>query len=277
MSWLEDQNRREWDQSWRERWDDCVRKSRARWRRMFRGDTLIFGVQVLKPVPGVPGDNPPLVPMDITGYAMWMTAKYFLADPDQQSVVQLTNATTAIYFPSPTAGMGVITMPPRATLFFPDQDVRIIYDVQIASPTGVVSTVEVGFIDVEPDVTRATVIPVAPTPQFTIVSIPVASGSTGPYQVLAGDGVVEFDTRDGLQARAILPSAPTVGEKHTFAWLYWVSSSPPILIDAGAGMLIQPYSQTVQSSGVFAQTTNITDFGARITYQFDGAKWIIVA
>lgn len=156
-NWLEQQTCDPIDsQSWRRRWEgECCDSDGLRRRRMFRGDTLVFLVQVLKPAPGSVGDCPALVPVDLTGYTVRFTAKYYLPDNDRQAVVQLTNAIGGgIVVTSALAGMATLTVPPSATRFFPDGIVRIVYDVQVVDAGGIVSTVEIGIIQVIPNVTR---------------------------------------------------------------------------------------------------------------------------
>lgn len=115
-------------------------------REMFRGDSLVFGVQVIR-------DG---IPQDISGWRMWCTVKYFVQDPDNRAVVQLDSTTTGIDFTDPPIGKAEIAMPASATLFFPDGVVSLVYDVQVKDLLGRIFTVESGTIAVSPDVTRAT-------------------------------------------------------------------------------------------------------------------------
>ena len=122
---------------------------------MSRGDTFVRDIQVTAPPPGAPPGAQP-VPVDITGWTLWFTAKYNLADVDAQAVAQLSTLTSGIVLTTPTAGKAEITMPPGATVNFADAPVSIYYDVQAKDLSGRIFTVERGVIVVTPDVTRTT-------------------------------------------------------------------------------------------------------------------------
>lgn len=124
---------------------------------MFRGDTFPIQVQVTKVPVGSPPGTPP-VPVDVTGWKFWFSVKRYYADPDNQAVFQTnsTDGTGAIVFTTPTAGIITCTMPALATVNFPDAVTQLVYDVQGKDLSGNVSTVDVGTIEVTPDVTRAT-------------------------------------------------------------------------------------------------------------------------
>lgn len=127
--------------------DLCLTRRRLE---MFRGNTLVFDVQVKK----APGDTP----VNITGWTMWFTAKYYVTDPDNQAVSQRGNMAplVGITFTQPLVGKAQVTMPPIATVYLPDSEIELVYDVQVKDPTtGVVSTIEVGELVVSPHATRA--------------------------------------------------------------------------------------------------------------------------
>jgi hypothetical protein len=141
---------------------------------MYRGDSLVFSGQVVRPAPGTtahsedpkpilrpfPDAYPPrgpVVPVDITLYAIHLTAKYELPDYDQQAVFALSNAAGGgIVYTTPTAGLVAFTGPALATRSFPDGPVRLIYDVQVTDSLGVVSTVDFGYLLVRPNARRTT-------------------------------------------------------------------------------------------------------------------------
>lgn len=113
---------------------------------MSRGDSFVLAIQVQKLG----------VPQDITLGKLWFTAKYTYVDPDIRAVSQLTSPASGVVFTFPTAGKAVATMPPTATMNFPDGPVKLVYDVQYKDSFGIVSTVDTGTITVYPDVTRTT-------------------------------------------------------------------------------------------------------------------------
>jgi hypothetical protein len=97
MTWLNRQTWLEWQQSWRERWGFPAPREgqEATHREMFRGDSLVFRVQVFRPVLNDPST---LVPVDLTGFSMWCTLKYQVVDQDNQAVAQLTVGSGITYF-----------------------------------------------------------------------------------------------------------------------------------------------------------------------------------
>ena len=125
-------------------------------RTMFRGDTLVFDVQVFQaPQFGAPPGTP-TPPQNITGWFMWFTAKFHASDADSQAVSQVTSAPLGgIVFVDALSGRAEITMPAIATRSFPDGPVALIYDVQTKDLLGRISTVDAGTLTVNPDATRA--------------------------------------------------------------------------------------------------------------------------
>lgn len=130
---------------------------------MLRGDTLVFTESVWTDlitgaIVGVPaGQQPPpgYVPLDITGFTIWFTAKGEFPDPDNRSVSQLDNASVGgITVLSANPGKFKVQMPALATRDFADSDVVLQYDIQIEDAGGRVTTIETGTLTVSPDVTR---------------------------------------------------------------------------------------------------------------------------
>jgi len=123
---------------------------------MRRGDSLIFPVQVVKTTPG--GS---MAPQDLTGWFLWCTIKRTVSDPDPLAVAQVTTAPSSVPAGGSlallvaTAGQAQVSIPPIATRGFPDGRVRLVYDVQGKDGAGNIFTVEVGEIEVEPDVTNS--------------------------------------------------------------------------------------------------------------------------
>lgn len=118
-------------------------------RTMFRGDSLVFEVQILQ--------SDGCSPQNITGWAVWFTAKDSYGIPDSQAQIRLGNVLplTGITITSAPEGKLQVVVPPSATLNFPDTPAKLFYDVQVRDGAGKVFTVELGTLTVRPDVTRA--------------------------------------------------------------------------------------------------------------------------
>lgn len=138
-----------------------MRNKRAR--TMRRGDTLIFNDQaIINNINGEygtvwPGEKTPpnTSPVNITGYTITFTAKYEYALYDNQAVAQLDNMSLGgVVITTAATGQFSVTMPNTATRTFADGPVSLVYDIQLVSGSGVVSTVEEGLLSVFPDVTR---------------------------------------------------------------------------------------------------------------------------
>lgn len=117
-----------------------------------RGNTVIIDEQIFR-VDGI-------TPANITGWLIWFSVKYYLADPDGRAIVadRSDAVGTGITFTFPTNGQIEIKIPAGKTSAFPDANVDLHYDVQAKDPvTGNVFTVDVGIIRVKPGVTRAIV------------------------------------------------------------------------------------------------------------------------
>lgn len=123
-------------------------------REMFRGASFVFDVQVKRRPIAAPLESDP-VPVDITGWKMWFTAKYYLSDPDLRAVTQQTEAGGGIVYTLPLIGMAEVTVPPLATRGFPDGPVALHYDVQVMDLIGNVFVVEAGTLTVYPHATSA--------------------------------------------------------------------------------------------------------------------------
>lgn len=130
---------------------------------MNRGDTLFFVDQVVQDLvtgqlSAVPAGQPlpsGAVPVDITGFSIWFTAKSEYPDPDNRAVAQLDNhALGGVVITQATLGKFSVTMPALATRDFPDSDVALVFDIQVEDLAGRVSTIEKDTLTVAPDVTR---------------------------------------------------------------------------------------------------------------------------
>ena len=137
--------------------------------RLRRGDTFLAQGQIfLDPITGhyrtawartgtTPQGPAGYVPANVTGFRIWMTAKYNRQDFDNQAVFEIDNmALTGITVVNPLAGTFTATAPPQATVSFPDGKVELKYDVQIKDTLARIFTADDGELDVYPDVTRAT-------------------------------------------------------------------------------------------------------------------------
>lgn len=144
MGWAED----EWG-------EECRCDPSVVFRRMKRGDTLQFQIQVYQPAPASSA------PQSLIGWFLQFTAKRWYADQDSQAIaVSKTTgvAPNVITFPfGAQTGIVQVSVGPLNTITLQDGKVRLVYDVQAIDPVGNVTTVEEGRLLVTPDVTRATV------------------------------------------------------------------------------------------------------------------------
>jgi len=107
---------------------------------MKRGDSKVFNLTISG---------------DITGAKLWMSAKtgytatgyVFQKDTALLGGVVITNG---------PGGLATVTLSPSDTSSLPPTTVKLVYDVQVKSASGLVSTVQSGTLTVEPDVTIAT-------------------------------------------------------------------------------------------------------------------------
>lgn len=124
---------------------------------MYRGDALVFELQVLAPPTVIPGVDIPPQPAPITGWKFYFTVKLYLSDPDTLAVYQTTsNVGGTIQVLDVNNGIVQVTLPGAPTLGFPDSPVDCPYDVKAFDATGRPFTIEAGIITVVPNVTRAT-------------------------------------------------------------------------------------------------------------------------
>jgi hypothetical protein len=110
-----------------------------------RGDTNIYNVTVLR------GDKT----LDITGAKVWMTAKHFKTDADQNAVFQVTSDTGDINIYDPANGRVQINVQPFHTDSLLEDEV-LYYDIQLKESTGQITTIGQGKLEVLTDVTQAT-------------------------------------------------------------------------------------------------------------------------
>jgi hypothetical protein len=108
-------------------------------------------------------------------------------------------------------------------------------------------------------------------PPSTVVT--VTSGNST-YTVLSTDSLIEFDTSNGVIATAQMPSAPAIGERHTFKWWNYTNTSPSPVI-GGNGKQIEAWSNPVGLAGL-AATSTISTQGAQGTWEYDGTHWVLV-
>jgi hypothetical protein len=161
MGWDDDRWARARDEGWDEPDCGCGFRERRR-RRMLRGDTLAFTVQVLvNPTTGEygtvwPAEPQPYntAPVNLTGWRVIFTAKYEVPDWDNQAVAQLDNETLGGVVATGVVGTTSVTMPPTATVGFADTATTLVYDLQGIDPSGNVHTFETGRLRVRADVTR---------------------------------------------------------------------------------------------------------------------------
>lgn len=129
---------------------------------MYRGDSFRLNLlvqQLQDPSLPVDPDTNPLVPVDLTGAKIWMTAKKNLSDVDAKAVFQITTPTDIHIDADPTTGRAVIVVPASSTtsLVFPKDaaQIELFYDVQVKTQTGIVQTVSAGKLILTEDVTDA--------------------------------------------------------------------------------------------------------------------------
>lgn len=96
-------------------------------------------------------------PQNLTGWSAWFTAKEHYAIQDSAASIRLGTALplTGVVITSAIEGKIQVTVPPTATVLFPDTSQTLICDLQVKSATGRIFTVLVGTLTVLPDITRA--------------------------------------------------------------------------------------------------------------------------
>lgn len=105
---------------------------------MKRGDSKVFNLTISG---------------DITGAKLWMSAK--TAYNATTFVFQKTELDGIVITNGP-GGLATVTLVPTDTSGLPPITMKLVYDVQVKSASGLVSTVQSGTLTVEPDVTIAT-------------------------------------------------------------------------------------------------------------------------
>lgn len=107
---------------------------------MKRGDSKVFNLTISG---------------DITGAKLWMSAK--TAYNSTSFVFQKDTALLGgIVITNGPGGLATVTLDPTDTSSLPPITMKLVYDVQVKSAGGLVSTVQSGTLTVEPDVTIAT-------------------------------------------------------------------------------------------------------------------------
>lgn len=132
---------------------------------MYRGDSLVLHLLVQQlQYPTLPASQTnPLVPVDLTGAKIWMTAKMNLTDADVDAVFQVTTPTEIVIADDPATGMAKITVPAAATkdVVFTKRNkdgsaqMPLLYDIQVKTQDGVIQTVSSGTLTLLEDVTDA--------------------------------------------------------------------------------------------------------------------------
>lgn len=120
---------------------------------IFRGDSLTIDIAVTQKYEGL--SKP--VPLD--GATIWMTAKKKASDTDEAAVFQVQTPDDIVIDSVPSTGRARITVPGSGTqaLVFPADGlpIKLVYDIQVKTATGLIQTVAKGTITVKEDVTRA--------------------------------------------------------------------------------------------------------------------------
>ena len=110
---------------------------------MVRGDTYKFNATIVLNGYAV----------DLTGGVVRMTAKWSLADTDDNAVFQISSATGGIVITSATAGEIAITIASDLTESLPSRKVELPYDIQFVNSINEVYTVLYGTLLIVPDAT----------------------------------------------------------------------------------------------------------------------------
>lgn len=114
---------------------------------VFRGDTPVLGLTVFQ--------EDGVTPYDLTGHAIWMTAKRNKDDADLDAVFQVSTTSGAITITNAAGGVAQIVPPTTATSGL-TADEKLFYDVQVRNLAGTrTHTTTYGRLTVRRDVTRA--------------------------------------------------------------------------------------------------------------------------
>ena len=102
------------------------------------------------------------VPLDVTGYTAWFTAKYAPTDADTAAAVRkgMSSSLTGVtIIADPATGINSriqVQLGPADTASIPAKATTLHYDVQIKTPSGDIYTVTRGDLQVLPDITNTT-------------------------------------------------------------------------------------------------------------------------
>lgn len=102
------------------------------------------------------------VPLNLTGYSIWFTAKQQIIDDDTSAKIRKGNVgplTGVSVIPNPKTGVYQrirVDLVNGDTQTLADKYYNLLYDVQIKDGSGSIYTVASGVLNVEPDVTEAT-------------------------------------------------------------------------------------------------------------------------
>jgi hypothetical protein len=133
-------------------------------RSVFRGDSLVFSDAVWQdvttkfmftvPVGALPPPNS--VPTNLDGARVVFTAKSYVTEPDNIAVWQLdTGVLGGVTLADNTAsGAFYVKGDPIRSRGFADGPVDLVYDIQVMTQDGIITTVEAGTLTVIPDVSR---------------------------------------------------------------------------------------------------------------------------
>lgn len=134
----------------------------------FRGDTIQLKGQIFQALqaPGsyrlgwftpteIPTPPPGFGPANIAGFSLWFTLKLETQDPDGSAVAQVTTGGGQVTLTAPASGIFQLVVPPTATYGNPDDDVAMVWDVQLEDLSGNIATAGKGKAVETADVTRA--------------------------------------------------------------------------------------------------------------------------
>lgn len=97
------------------------------------------------------------VPQPISGWSLWFTAKYRLADPDAAAVIQKTIASGGIIITNALTGAYTVLFVPADSLGLPASRVTLYGDVQGKDPAGNIYTLDRLRFSFGPDTTISTI------------------------------------------------------------------------------------------------------------------------
>lgn len=109
-----------------------------------RGDTTTLNVSCFQ-TDGV-------TPLNITGYTLWFTAKYVVADADP-GVFQKTTTAGGITITNAAGGIATVSLVPTDTSSL--AGVVLLWDLQGKDPSGNITTLASGTLTITADITRA--------------------------------------------------------------------------------------------------------------------------